>query len=90
MNPAIIALVVIALSSLPIMLTLFLYSNFYRVAVGETRKQIEINRELIDKLIYEKETGWSALMSHTPYVDKTEYQIETCKEGCCKYLLPKK
>jgi hypothetical protein len=90
MHPAIIALVVIALSSLPIMLTLFLYSNFYRVAVGETRKQIEINRELIDKLIYEKETGWSALMSHTPYVDKTQYEVHTCKQGCCKYLLPKK
>lgn len=89
MNPAIIALVVICLSSLPVMLTLFLYSNFYRVAIGDTRKQIELNSDLLHKFMMEEKTSWSKLMSHVPDLDNREYEIYTCKEGCCHYFVEK-
>lgn len=72
------------------MLTMFMYSHFYRVAVGDMRKQIELNSELVYKMILEQKMNWSALMSHVPDVDKTEYVSVKCKSGCCKYFLEKK
>ena len=64
------------------MFSYYMYKSYLFIPVGELRRQIEFNRELLETNLLESHTGWTTLMCHVPNREKSKM---CCERGCCKY-----
>lgn len=62
-----------------------MYQTYWRVAVGQLREQIELNKEMLRLYEADKHTTWDKTLIHTPEAEKK--LVLTCRNGCCRYSL---
>lgn len=62
-----------------------MYHHYIKVAVGQLRQQIELNKELVEKYLLDEQTSWNTVLIHTP--NKEKQKIFTCRKGCCRFVV---
>lgn len=62
-----------------------MYQTYWRVAVGQLRQQIELNKELVRLYIDDQNSAWSTTLIHVP--EREQKETFTCRKGCCKFQL---
>ena len=67
------------------MIGYYMYHTYMKVAVGQVRQQIELNKELLRLYEADKKTNWNVTLIHTPVAEVKE--VLTCRNGCCKFSL---
>lgn len=60
-----------------------MYHTYMKVAVGQVRQQIELNKELLRLYEADKKTNWCVTLIHTPKAEVKE--VLTCRNGCCRF-----